>query len=250
MEPRNSVDFESGQLLVDKRRCWTELAATRHLNEHSDWYYHFVFGDKSTFHLAWAKCGSRWAMPVTPAGWLWRSILQHDFGGRVLFHHACQDKPSLQGYSFPGHLPNQAACDAHLADLRRLWSGRLWVNDDPSAADRAAIERLRGRVFDYERVGLGRRPLRFLEDDRIGRGAARCEFGWSVLDGSLAVTDCDGRLTFLAREGEDQIWHGRWLEHERCEVVLTPLPAVQGGGRQSSPRVGEAAPAAGALLAL
>jgi hypothetical protein len=32
--------------------------ATRHINEHSDWYYKFVFGDKSTFHLAWAKCGT------------------------------------------------------------------------------------------------------------------------------------------------------------------------------------------------
>jgi hypothetical protein len=224
--PRDEVDFESGQLLVDKRRCWKELAATRHINEHSDWYYRFVFGDKSTFHLGWAKCGGRWALPATPAGWLHRSILQHDFEGRVLFHHACQDKPSLGGYAYRDHLPDQAACDGHLAELRALWSGRLWINDDPSPEDRAVMDRLRGGLFDYHRVGIDRRQLRLLEDDRVGRGAARCEFGWSVLDGVLAVVDCDGKPTFLAREGADGAWRGRWLEYERCEVVLTPLPAA------------------------
>jgi hypothetical protein len=231
--PRNTVDFESGQLVVDKRRCWKELTATRHINEHSDWYYQFVFGDKSTFHLAWAKCGTRWSMPETPAGWLERSILQHDFEGRVLFHHACQDKPALTGYSGRGHLPNQPACDAHLEKLRRLWSGRLWANDDPTQQEQHINHRLRGRTFDYHLIGLGRRPLRFLEDDRIGLGAARCEFGWSVLDGVLAVSDCDGKPTFLAREGSDGVWRGRWLEYEKCEVVLTPI-GVAGGGRPSA----------------
>jgi hypothetical protein len=161
-------------------------------------------------------------MPPTPAGWLHHSILQHDFEGRVLFHHACQDKPSLGGYAHRNHLPHEAACDAHLADLRRAWSGRLWFNDDPSPEDRATMGRLCGRLFDYHRVGLDRRPFRFLEDDRIGRGGAKCEFGWSVVEGVLAVTDCDGKPTFLAREGEDGVWRGRWLEHEKCEVVLTP----------------------------
>ena len=90
------------------------------------------------------------------------------------------------------------------------------------------MDRLRGRLLDYERVGMGSRPLRLLEDDRVGLGGARCEFGWSVLDGVLAVTDVDGRPTFLAREGADGVWRGRWLEHERCEVVLTPLPRRPG----------------------
>jgi hypothetical protein len=122
LPPQNTVDFESGQMLVDKRRCWTALQAARHINEHSDWYYRFVYGDKSTFHLAWAKCRQPWAMPSMPAGWMESSILQHDFDGRVLFFHACQDKPSLHGYAHPGQLP-QAGCGAYLAELRRLWSG-------------------------------------------------------------------------------------------------------------------------------
>jgi hypothetical protein len=223
LEPRSSVDFESGQLLVDKARCWRELRATRHINEHSDWYYRFVYGDKSTFHLAWAKCGSSWAMPETPAGWYGRSILQHDFGGRVLFYHACQDKPSLHGYADRVYLPFPDSYITHLAELRRQWSGRLWYADHPAPADRAIAARLRGRTFDYQRVGLDRRSLRFLEDDRIGQGAASCEFSWSIVAGILIVSHIDGRPTFLAREDSEGVWRGRWLENEKCEVVLTPL---------------------------
>ncbi len=103
------VDFESGQLAIDKRKCWQEMNATVHINAHSDWYYRFVFGDKSTFHLAWAKCqemgiNKGWAMPHTPAGWNGKHIEQHDFGSRVLFQHATQDKPSLKGFAHPHHL--------------------------------------------------------------------------------------------------------------------------------------------------
>jgi len=133
LTPRNTIDFESGQMLIDKRRCWRELAAARHINEHSDWYYRFVYGDKSTYHLAWAKCGTAWAMPATPAGWLGSSILQHDFAGRVLFFHVCQDKPSLHGYAQPGQVP-QAGCGAHLVELRGLWSGASWPGARPAAA--------------------------------------------------------------------------------------------------------------------
>ncbi len=222
LPPRNTVDFESGQLLIDKRRCWRELLAARHLNEHSDWYYRFVFGDKSTYHLAWSKCGTRWAMPATRAGWMESSILQHDFAGRVLFFHVCQDKPSLSGYAHPGQIP-QAGCGGYLAELRRLWSGRLWVNDAPAAADRRLSDQLRGRAFDYQLVGVGRRPLGLLASGRVGLGATSREHGWSMIDGVLAVTGQDGRLTFLARAGEGGAWRGAWVDGAACEVVLTPL---------------------------
>jgi hypothetical protein len=142
----------------------------------------------------------------------------------VLFFHACQDKPSLAGYAHPNRLPNPEFYQAHLKELRSLWSGRLWHREQPSAADLAIVERLCGQLFEYERVGLGSRRLRLLQDERIGLGAARCEFNWSVHEGVLVVTDCEGKPTFLAREQEEGVWRGAWLEHERCQVVLTPVP--------------------------
>jgi Mannosyltransferase putative len=227
LPPRNTVDFESGQFLINKQRCWRELLAARHINEHSDWYYRFVYGDKSTYHLAWSKCGTSWAMPSTRAGWMESSILQHDFDRRVLFFHVCQDKPSLSGYAHPGQLP-QAGCGDHLAELRRLWSGRLWVDDHPGPADRALAARLRGQAFDYRRGGGNGRSLSLLDGGRIGLGATGREYGWSVLDEVLAVTGQDGQLTFLACEGEGGVWRGEWVEGPACEVVLTPLASGDG----------------------
>lgn len=51
MTPRNYVDFESGQVVVDKRRCWDAMLLTQWMNEHSDYWYKMVFGDKTTWHL-------------------------------------------------------------------------------------------------------------------------------------------------------------------------------------------------------
>ena len=63
---RDEPEFESGQIVVDKRRCWRELQLTMHLNEHSDFYYDYVHGDKETFHMAWRMLRTEYAMPPTP----------------------------------------------------------------------------------------------------------------------------------------------------------------------------------------
>ncbi len=50
---------ESGQILIDKERCWPELCLTRWINEHSDRFYHIIFGDKDSFVLGWEKLAHR-----------------------------------------------------------------------------------------------------------------------------------------------------------------------------------------------
>ena len=51
----DSEEFDSGQLLIDKRKCWAELGLTCHFNAHANFYYRFVSGDKDTFRFAWQK---------------------------------------------------------------------------------------------------------------------------------------------------------------------------------------------------
>lgn len=63
MAYRDEVDFESGQMLINKKECWKPLQVTMWINEHSDYYYKFVFGDKSTYHLAWRGCGMNYGIP-------------------------------------------------------------------------------------------------------------------------------------------------------------------------------------------
>jgi len=122
---RGGPAFESGQYLIDKARCWRELLLAMHLNEHSDFWYRYVYGDKDTFKLAWHKAGCRYALPATPAGWAWPALLQHDLDGRLLFTHACQGKDQLRRGVRLAALPRADAAVRAARRLAALWpSGR------------------------------------------------------------------------------------------------------------------------------
>jgi alpha 1,2-mannosyltransferase len=82
------VEFESGQMVLDKCDRWPALAATLHLNEHSDYYYRFLFGDKETFRLAFDLLASDYFLvPLRPVH---RKGLVHFWTDtQPLFHHRC-----------------------------------------------------------------------------------------------------------------------------------------------------------------
>lgn len=238
MAYRKLVDAESGQLLIDKERCWTELTAARFLNEHSDRFYKVVFGDKSTFTLGWWKTaevmgkGPAYNLVDTPAGWDGSAILQHEPGGRILFQHCVRNKPSLSGYS-RRHLHHQEECDGHLKELRKLWSGKLWRNDRPNQREREIIRQVAGRQFAYRRLinGEPARNMALLPGGRIGEGAAECEARWEVHEVDwFSGTECvltlcgEDKPTCHLRRGADGTWRGEWLEHERMQVEVAPIP--------------------------
>lgn len=223
---RDEVDFESGQFLVNKETCWKELQLAMWMNSHSDYFYQFIFGDKSTYHLAWAVLGTNWAIPQRGPGGNQASLFQHAFDGSVLFQHCTRNKPSLSGYPSPGSLLREKECRAHIDDLRSLWHGKLWHNANPSRDERAWIRRLEGQVFVYEREGLDSRPFRLLEDGRIGRGLAKLEVSWNLFleDGKplLVLSSLEDCPTAVLELDEGGAWRGQWLEHERCRCSLTP----------------------------
>src|SRR5262249_51391055 len=121
---RDGPAFESGQYLIDKSRCWAELQLTMHLNEHSDFWYHYVYGDKDTFKLAWHKLRRRYAIPAELPSWAWPAILQYDLDGRLLFTHACQGKDQLRRGVRLSALPQADAAVRAAARLNGLWSPR------------------------------------------------------------------------------------------------------------------------------
>lgn len=125
---RDEPEVESGQMLVDKKRCWAALQLAMHLNEHSDFYYRYVLGDKETFHLAWRKLGLEYAMPSKPVSGLPATMCQYDFEGRLLFQHRNFAKWKLdernrriRGFQY------EEQCLAFLEELRALWS---WQSED------------------------------------------------------------------------------------------------------------------------
>lgn len=137
---RREPAVESGQVLVNKRRCWKALRLVQWYNDHCDFYYEHVHGDKDTFHLAFRKLGQPYAMPRRPPHRLVGVMCQHDFLGRRLFQHRTMSKWSLfpvnrrtRGFRY------EAECLAYLEQLRRVWDGRIGVRAPPNPSGPAAI---------------------------------------------------------------------------------------------------------------
>lgn len=123
---RDEPEFESGQIVVDKVRCWRPLQLALWINDHSEFFYQHVHGDKETFHLAWRKLGVPYAMPSRPIHTLPGTMCQHDFAGRRLFQHR-----NLKKWEF--FKPNERIpgfrlereCRQYLDDLRAVWEGKI-----------------------------------------------------------------------------------------------------------------------------
>lgn len=125
VEYRDEPEFESGQIAVDKQRHWDALQLTIHLNEHADFYYKHVNGDKETFHMAWRMLGHDYCMTPHPLSPLDCTMRQHNFAGAVIFQHRYGDKFSLgrgrriEGFRF------EDECYRFLEELRARWDGRI-----------------------------------------------------------------------------------------------------------------------------
>lgn len=226
LEFREGPEFESGQVLVDKQRCWRPLQLTMFINENSEHYYRHFYGDKDTYRLAWLRCGHAYAMPATPVATSpgTEVFYQHDMAGRVVFQHRLVkwqlDGPNYRHRSFAG----EATCLGFLDELRAAWSERRAPASGSDAA--AALARLMEiRRFRYERVGHDWRLMELLPDGTIGLGAARLERTWTVhVDGAgrsvLTIAGQEGVICRL-REG-DGGWRGHWTQFERMPIVLSP----------------------------
>ena len=142
LSPRDEPDVESGQLLINKKHCWRALQITMWMNEHSDFFYQHIHGDKETFHLGWRKAGLDYALIPHPIQPLPGTMCQHDFQGRRIFQHRNMDKWSLfrPNETVPDFL-HEAECRALLEQLRRKWTERA----STSPANRRGRGRWLGR---------------------------------------------------------------------------------------------------------
>ena len=236
---RDEPEFESGQIIMDKSRCWRALNVAMHLNEHSDWWYRVVHGDKDTFHLAWRKIGQTYAMPNKPVEPLEATMLQFDFAGRRLFQHRNFAKWKLEGNPRIPGFRLEEECLTFIADLRARCYPRLPLRVrkwEPSKAPKP-LRRLAVKLchapLDYVRTSHGTRPLEFRADGTIGDGAAACERWWDLRMGKampgsstrtvqLEVFGENG-LTFRACQTRAGHWCGAWLAYERSKVTLRPI---------------------------
>lgn len=126
LERPATPEFESGQILVDKARCWAALRLSLWFNEHSDFYYRHLHGDKETFHLAFCKLKQPFTLVPHPLRGLPGTMCQHDLAGRRLFQHRNTDKWDLLGRNrVIAGFWHEAECREALVQLRQCWDGRL-----------------------------------------------------------------------------------------------------------------------------
>ena len=229
---RDEPEFESGQIVVDKARCWQALRVTMHLNEHSDFYYRHIHGDKETFHMGFRKVNKAYSMPAKGIHALDATMCQHDFDGNRIFQHRNLAKWSLFGANrrISGFL-YEDECLGFLDSLGKVWKGlpsgaKRFNPSTKSQSELKAGEMLAKQRYEYHRVGHDRRPMSFCADGTVGTGKGGCEIFWDVAEASGAMIleisaeqDATCRLTY---DGTGA-WKGQWLRFEKMPVELTPL---------------------------
>lgn len=89
-ESNTTKEQESGQLLLNKEKCWKELNLCIYYNKNSEVYYKMLLGDKDTFKFAWLALKSKYYMIPTPLGFSGYTNLKHDFYGMTLVQHDTQ----------------------------------------------------------------------------------------------------------------------------------------------------------------
>jgi hypothetical protein len=235
---RAEPSFESGQIVIDKARCWRALSLTAHLNARGDFYYRHIHGDKDTFHMAWRFLGQPYSMAPHPPRvlvddqadplfvYLGLVLGQRDFEGRIVFQHRNTPKFTLFGCNprFP-EFRYEAECFQFLDELARFWSGRV-SNLDFHLPD-CQTWTAGSRWFRYVRTSVDERLIELRSDQRIGFGNSDRERTWRMVaerEWSVLEIFGDTYLTCRLIRGGDGIWRGRWLRYERMPIELIPHP--------------------------
>jgi hypothetical protein len=217
LEVPKEPEFESGQLVVDKRRCWPALRLALWFNEHSDFYYKYLHGDKDTFSLAFRRLDTRYRLvPYAPEQFS-GGMYQHDFEGRRLFQHRTLSKWTLMRHN--PHIPgfqHEEECLQDIERLRQCWDGRLrWLRAQSS---RQRLWRPTRRGKPAVAAWMITCPER--DETRKATVASLAESDWPDLPLQLLVDPekTGGRLERMSR----QILHAmqQFLDHTAEYLLL------------------------------
>lgn len=225
------IPVESGQMLINKSKCWEPLNLALFYCSHSDYYFRFVHGDKECFHLAWRRLGQNYGMPMTWPQWDLHTALQHDFKGEIIFVHRNNDKWKLDG-NVPGSgkIPFERECFDLIGGLSKVWNGRIWENVEPTEEEAADMAALANKMFFYHRIKHDARLIEFLPKNIIGKGAADNETSWSIFRvGGKQRLVLGGKIepTAFLSLAKDNIWTGNWLVKEHMPIQLIPIDSFQ-----------------------
>ncbi len=226
---RNEPEVESGQIVIDKQRCWKPLNLTMWMNEHSDFWYRHIHGDKETFHICWRKLNQAYTMPPYGLYELSGTLCQHDFEGRRIFQHRNGHKWSLERNHRVSGFQEEQVCLDFIAQLEQQWpevaDTKPYKSETATPEERKIATHLTSEKWLYERIGYDVRTMVFLPNGRIGEGSAKLEKFWNVraADGAASINIiADRQVTCRLKVEQNQIWRGRWERYECMPVELKP----------------------------
>lgn len=203
-------EFESGQFLIDKTKCWKPLCVTMWFNENSSFWYRLVYGDKDTFRLSWKLCGKQYGcFRIEPQ--VNGHTLTHTKDG-ILFHHRCGDKLRYEEN-------NQNGCPEWdvILDLIRITRKELPVTDTNEN-----VSVLIDSTWIYTRVGYDSRFMTFNQDGTIGIGGDTLEKRYVIKDGILTIYDAFDEVTLMASYDQSKnVWSGNWSRFEKMPVSIS-----------------------------
>lgn len=232
-KPSDYRPTESGQILVDKVRVWDALMLTRHVCDHSEFWFGspaghrfwYVYGDKSAFYLGFNATKTPYAMP-RDCEWFGDKtgggFRQFDLGGRPVIEHRCQPTTKVRYRTQPEThgLTHPAQFLAAWFALRANWCGELWGWATQGEEDTAAARTMIGTA--WLPFGLPFRERVELQDQGRIRRAPR--YRWRVVHDAgqpfLAVADNTNLVAFLGRDDK-----GNWCDHSRGHFLAPAPPA-------------------------
>jgi hypothetical protein len=229
---RDEPEFESGQMVIHKRRCWRALQLTMFFNKHSDFFYRWLLGDKDTFHMAWRRIGQPYGMPMFHPMQDSKNgpvLYQHDFQGRRFLQHRNQDKWNYDGDNL--RIPafaHEEVCLEFLHRLRQRWDGVVRrYPDDYTDIEQDAVQRIAGhRLFQYAGGGNCLRLIEMKPNFKVGLGKSRWETAWDVEQRSRGVSltlhNGNRKMCILDQSGQ-ATWRGRCLHFEKSPITIEPI---------------------------
>ncbi len=213
---RSERAFESGQILIDKERCWRPLQLCNWYNEHSDFFYEFVHGDKETFHFAWHRLEHAFTLVPFPPEAGTFGVIQFDLDGKRLFQHRIRDKWSLAGNRRDPHFWHEETCLALVRQLADGWDPVIHLTRRLTMNDRLEMESLAEKTYRFIVVGGRNWPIHLRAEGGIGVNSRAHaprddppEQFWWCFGSKLILAGADGRTTAVLEKQADGNWLGR-----------------------------------------